>query len=333
MFQLAWIWALAALPLPLLVAVALPRAPHGAGAALRLPFYAEAIEWMDAKRTRGPGSTLLLATLAWCCLVLAAARPQWVGEPIGLPTTGRDLMLAVDLSGSMNRQDMSLDRQWFTRLAVVKQVAGEFIDRRDGDRLGLILFGTRAYLQAPLTFDRKTVRTLLNESWIGLAGEQTAIGDAIGLAIKRLRERPEASRVLVLLTDGANTAGEMDPRDAADVAAKHGIRIYTIGVGAGDPRTGQAGTDLDEGALADIADATGGHFFRARGTAELERVYALLDQLEPVIGEDEQFRPISDLFYWPLAAAALLGAALALLMLGPRGRLHEAAARRVAAHE
>ena len=160
-------------------------------------------------------------------------RPQWVGEPIALRISGRDLMLAVDLSGSMKRRDMQVGRDWVTRLAVVKRVAGEFIARRDGDRIGLILFGTRAYLQAPLTFDRPTVRTLLSEeAVIGLAGEQTAIGDAIGLGVKRLRERPAENRVLVLLTDGANTAGEVNPMDAARFAAKLGLKIYTIGVGA-----------------------------------------------------------------------------------------------------
>ena len=223
-------------------------------------------------------------------------------------------MLAVDLSGSMKRRDMKVGNQWLSRLEVVKQVAGEFIERRDGDRIGLILFGTRAYLQAPLTFDRPTVRTLLEEAVIGLAGEQTAIGDAIGLGVKRLRERPAGNRVLILLTDGANTAGEVHPMDAARFAAKLNLTIYTIGVGAdvammrrlyGTARVNPS-ADLDEPTLAAIARATGGRYFRARETRELVDIYRTLDELEPVIGDEEQFRPTSELFQWPLALALFL---------------------------
>jgi Ca-activated chloride channel family protein len=259
-----------------------------------------------------------IAAFAWILLVLAAARPQWVGDPVALRITGRDLMLAVDLSGSMKRRDMQVEKDWVTRLDVVKRVAGEFIERRDGDRIGLILFGTRAYLQAPLTFDRPTVRTLLQESVIGLAGEQTAIGDAIGLGVKRLRERPAENRVLILLTDGANTAGEVHPMDAARFAAKLGLKIYTIGVGAdvammrrlyGSVRVNPS-ADLDEPTLAAIARATGGRYFRARQTNELVEIYRTLDELEPVISDDEQFRPTIELFYWPLGLALLLAVGL-----------------------
>jgi Ca-activated chloride channel family protein len=234
-------------------------------------------------------------------------------------------MVAVDLSGSMNRRDMQLDGQWTTRLAVVKQVAGAFIDRRDGDRIGLILFGTRAYLQAPLTFDRPTVRALLGEAVIGLAGEQTAIGDAIGLAIKRLRERPSDNRVLILLTDGANTAGAVNPLDAARFAAKLGLKVYTIGVGAdvammqrlyGTTSINQS-TDLDEPTLAAIARETGGRYFRARETSELVTIYGILDELEPVIADTEQFRPTAELFPWPMATSLILCVALLARVLGP----------------
>jgi Ca-activated chloride channel family protein len=261
---------------------------------------------------------LLIACSAWLLLVLAAARPQWVGDPVALRITGRDLMLAVDLSGSMKRRDLQIGKEWVTRLDVVKQVAGEFIERRDGDRIGLILFGTRAYLQAPLTFDRPTVRILLQEAVIGLAGEQTAIGDAIGLGVKRLRERPAQNRVLILLTDGANTAGEVRPMDAARFAAKLGLKIYTIGVGAdiammrrlyGTVRVNPS-ADLDEPTLAAIARATGGRYFRARETGELVDIYRTLDELEPVIGDEEQFRPTTELYFWPLALALFLAISL-----------------------
>ncbi|NIM74283.1 MAG: VWA domain-containing protein [Gammaproteobacteria bacterium] len=318
MLQLAWPWALAAVALPVIVAWLLPTASSGGEAALRVPFFLRVAAWSDEGGTRSRRWRVMVAACAWLLLVLAAARPQWVGEPVALRITGRDLMLAVDLSGSMKRRDMKVGEHWDSRLAVVKQVAGEFIERRDGDRIGLILFGTRAYLQAPLTFDRPTVRALLEEAVIGLAGEQTAIGDAIGLGVKRLRDRPAKNRVLILLTDGANTAGEVHPLDAARFAAKLGLTIYTIGVGAdvammrrlyGTARVNPS-ADLDEPTLAAIARATGGRYFRARETPELVDIYRTLDELEPVIGDEERFRPKTELFQWPLALALLLGVAL-----------------------
>ena len=188
---------------------------------------------------------------------------------------------------------------------VVKQVAGDFIERRAGDRVGLILFGRRAYLQTPLTFDRQTTRALLEESAIGLAGKETAIGDAIGLAVKRLREEPEQNRVLVLLTDGANTAGAVEPLKAADLAAAEGLKIYTIGVGADEmmvrslfgSRRINPSADLDERALTAIADKTGGRYFRARDTRSLMQIYGILDELEPAAEEEDVLRPPAEL-YW-----------------------------------
>ncbi|MCZ0942486.1 MAG: VWA domain-containing protein, partial [Gammaproteobacteria bacterium] len=156
-----------------------------------------------------------LLWLAWLALLTAAARPQWTGEPVTLPTTGRDLMLAVDISGSMGTEDMQLADQLVDRLTVVKQVVADFVAARQGDRVGLILFGTNAYLQAPLTFDLASVERLLNEAPVGIAGGKTAIGDAIGLAVKRLRAHPDGDRVLILLTDGANNVGEVAPTKAA----------------------------------------------------------------------------------------------------------------------
>jgi Ca-activated chloride channel family protein len=318
LFQLASVWVLAAVVLPVAVAWLLPAASGGAQAALRVPFFLRIAKWSDERSPHRRRWRFFVACCAWMLLVLAAARPQWVGEPIALRITGRDLMLAVDLSGSMKRRDMQVAKDWMTRLDVVKRVAGEFIERRHGDRIGLILFGTRAYLQAPLTFDRPTVRTLLDEAVIGLAGEQTAIGDAIGLGVKRLRHRPARNRVLILLTDGANTAGEVGPMEAARFAAKLGLTIYTIGVGAdvatmrrlyGSVRVNPS-ADLDEPTLAAIARSTGGRYFRARRTDELVDIYRTLDELEPVIGDEEQFRPTTELFYWPLAVALFLAASL-----------------------
>lgn len=318
MLTLEWPWVLTALPLPLLVQRLLPPARPRPGRALHLPFYRE----LAALESGGGGVTRtrrLLAALAWGLLVLAAARPQWLGEPINLPISGRDLMLAVDVSGSMQQQDYVLDRQRVSRLEVVKAVAGRFIERREGDRLGLILFGSRAYLQTPLTYDRKTVQQLLGEAVIGLAGRETAVGDAIALAVKRLREQPEDNRVLILLTDGANTAGNIAPLDAARLAAQARVRIYTIGIGGGEVgvRTPfgtltQLSGDLDPESLKAIAGETGGRYFQATSTAQLEKVYTDLDRLEPSVRDSRTYRPMAALYDWPAGLALVI--ALGLLL-------------------
>ena len=329
MLQLLWPWVLGALPLPVLVWLLMPAASTGEAAALKVPFY-QRLASLSSFRQRRTAQTAwwlrLLALLAWICLVIAATRPQWLGEPIALPVSGRDLMLAVDLSGSMREVDLQLNNKQVTRLAVVQSVLGKFIERRKGDRVGLVLFGERAYLQTPLTFDRTTVGVMLAESEIGLAGNRTSIGDAVGLSIKHLRERPEESRVLILLTDGANTAGEIEPIKAAELAAQAGIRIHTIGVGADEAyqrtfmgvRRVNPSRDLDEKTLQAIADLTDGQYFRARDTGGLEDIYRTIDELEPVEVEAETFRPVAALFYWPLSAAFILATLLVLIKAGVR---------------
>jgi Ca-activated chloride channel family protein len=321
-----WPWAFASLPLPLAVHYLLPRAEQGPGSALRVPFFAAITAALGTPSTR-PGGGLgvlmaVLAAVAWALLVTAAARPQLVGEPIALPMQGRDLMLAVDISESMAEEDMVLGNRAVDRLTAVKAVAGDFIERRAGDRVGLILFGTQAYQQAPLTFDRPTVRTLLFEAEVGLAGKATAIGDAIGLAVKRLRDDAATDRVLILLTDGANTAGSIEPRKAAELAAKEGVRIYTIGVGS-EPRgafgLSLGGAQIDEPTLEAIAQATGGRFFRARDLRGLQAIYAALDELEPKVSDEQTYRPVADLFQWPLGAALLFSALIGLWRILPGG--------------
>ncbi len=317
--EFQWLWAFALLPLPLLAALLLPRAKEQTPAALRIPFFGALKSGLTLREQSTSPIWKWLAVLAWITLIVAAARPQLIGESIEMPVTGRSLMMAVDISGSMQTEDMDIGGRAISRLTAVKAVAGDFIDHRKGDRIGLILFGSQAYLQAPLTFDRKTVKQLLNEAAIGLAGQQTAIGDAIGLAIKRLQQQPEKNRVLILLTDGANTAGNVDPMKAADLAAAEGIRIYTIGVGAKTQLVRTpfgvqqiAGSDLDEPLMKAIAKKTGGEYFRATDLKSLQRIYALLDEIEPLSEDKLSYRPVDELYQWPLGAALLLTVLIAI---------------------
>lgn len=326
MLEFTWSWVFALTPLPLLVYFLAPRHEQQQ-VAVQVPFF-QILAQAQSSGRGGANTQLLhkiLLLLVWFACLAAAARPQWVGEAVNMPATGRDLLLAVDISGSMETPDMTIQGRDLQRVEVVKYVVADFVERRKSDRLGLILFGSQAYLQAPLTFDRQTVKELLLEAQLGFAGQQTAIGDAIGLAIKRLRDRPADSRVLILLTDGANTAGEVEPRQAADLAAQAGVKIYTVGVGADElvqqtlfgRRTVNPSADLDEGTLRYIAEQTGGQYFRARDPQELIEIYDELDQLEPIEQDDATFRPISALFYWPLALALVLSLLLAALRAAP----------------
>jgi len=331
MIQFAWPWVFVLAPLPMIVRWLMPPAPAATPSALKLPFFHELQSPGRGPRTTSRSRVYRVAAwLVWLLLLLAAARPQWLGEPVTLPLSGRDLMLAVDVSGSMQQEDYRLGGRPVNRLDVVKAVAGRFIERRDADRLGLILFGSRAYLQTPLTYDRQTVRTMLQETVIGLAGRETAIGDAIALAIKRLREQPQDNRVLIILTDGSNTAGNIAPLEAAKLAAQIGVRIYTIGIGGGPAgiRTpfgtlAQPGTDLDPVTLQAIAVETGGRYFQATDTQQLEGVYEELDRLEPSVRDERSYRPMQSLFVWPAAIALLLSLVLALQQLPRRSRKHD----------
>jgi len=300
------------LPLPLLVYFFIPPAKSGAGA-LQVPFYVDLQQLSDHRTNAGNRYRLriFLFTVIWLLLIFACCRPVYIGEPLQLDNEARDLLLAVDISGSMEERDMTINDTPVMRIDSVKKVLSVFIEKRKGDRLGLILFADNAYLQAPLTFDTVAVNTLLDEAQLGFAGQQTAIGDAIGLAIKRLVVRPAASRTLILLTDGANNAGNVDPLEAAKLASENGITIHTIGVGADRvKRRGFWGTQiinpsrqLDEQSLKAIALQTGGQYFRARNTDELGKIYDTLDKIERVEQEQQTYRPVKQLFYYPLITA------------------------------
>lgn len=323
-----WPWVFWLLPLPLLVRVLLPPARQPEEAALLVPYLDDFSETSVSRRSAAtPLWKLFLYSLAWLLLVISAARPQWIGDPVELPVSGRDLLLAIDLSKSMEHP-IRYKLRTVSRIAATKAVASQFIEKRVGDRIGLILFGEQAYVQAPLTFDRTTVNTLLQEAVTGLAGNATAIGDAIGLAVKRLQHTdkhrqqntsatdsndtstPPASyndRVLILVTDGVSNAGEIKPVKAAELAARKGLKIHTIGIGNRGSR------ELDEATLKAIARITGGRYFRARNTDELQQIYQTLDQLEPVEKDSKTYRPTKALFYLPLSLAVLVGSLLLLI--------------------
>ncbi|MDT0594719.1 vWA domain-containing protein [Glaciecola petra] len=307
MFEFVWWQLLFILPLPFLIAYFWPAKAQESQAALYFPHVQLLSKQAENKQKRSLWRLFLLS-LIWISLVISAARPMWFGEPISIPSEGRDLMMAVDLSGSMQQTDMQVNGKLVDRLEMVKSVMDDFVERRVGDRLGLILFADTAYLQTPLTFDRATVNQLLKESVIGLVGDSTAIGDAIGLAVKRFTQKERSNRVLILLTDGRNTAGNISVEQALDLAIANEVTIYSIGVGADEliqnsvfgRRAINPSLDLDERTLVTISKETGGEYFRARNAQELSQIYAILDKLEPIEGAEQTLRPRKELFYIPL---------------------------------
>lgn len=321
MISFAWPWLLLLLPLPLLIYWLPAKNTNKNTAALKMPILIETqitVQQNQQKKT----ASLFILSLCWLLLVLAVSRPQWLGDAIDIPTEGREMMIAVDLSGSMQIEDMSLNGRTVNRLDMLKVVLGNFIQRRVGDRLGLILFADDAYMQTPMTFDRKTVKQMLDESVLGLVGRKTAIGDAIALAVKRFDAKQKSNKVLLLLTDGQNTAGKISPEQALELAVAKNITIYTIGIGADvmlqqslfGTRRVNPSSELDEQSLANIAEKTGGKYFRAKDSQSMSQIYSLLDQLEPVEQDQQQMRPLTALFYWPLAAVLVLSFAYFIII-------------------
>ena len=318
----AWPWLLLALPLPWLMRRLWPAAPSAAPA-LRVP-YGERLDTIGGRSARArPQGLGLLPWFAWALLCVAAARPQQLGDIVQPPQAGRDLMLAVDLSGSMDERDIELEGRVVPRLTAAKAVIADFLERRSGDRVGLVVFGERAYALTPLTRDLQTVQEQLDGTVTGLAGRATAIGDAIGLATKRLQQQPAEQRVLILLTDGVNTAGALAPDKAAQIARDAGVRIHTVAFGGygaglsvfGVPIRRQSSSDItDEAGLKRIAELTGGRAYVARDVDQLVGIYAEIDRLEPVQRPGQRLRPRIERYAWPLSASLLL----ALLVLWQR---------------
>ncbi len=308
------------LPLPLLIRLFLPPARHHRSAALMVPFY----HTVAAGRPEAiPESrfSLMMALAIWSLLIVAAARPLSMSESVEHPRSGRDIMLAVDLSASMEMRDFLIDDEAVDRLAAVKLVVSDFIERREGDRIGLIFFADKAYVASPLTYDLNTVARLLDEAELHMIGTMTAIGDAIGLGVKRLHDQMALQKVLILLSDGNDTSGILPAQRSAHFAALEGLQVYTIGIGAGSRRGGFGESDIDhsgmmnETTLRAIAQLSDGRFFRATDYAQLTRIYALIDELEPRVSGREIYRQVKEWYIWPLGAALLLSLLMGTVMM------------------
>lgn len=316
MFELANPWGLCLLPLPLILWFLLPRAKVTISTAVHVPFFAAMQHIVEEeRRSVSAQSLLVLPGLIWLLLIFALSGPRWIGDPLPLKREGYNIMLALDLSGSMEMTDMMLHGRPVSRLLVVKKAAEQFVEERKGDRIGLILFGTQAYLQTPLTYDRHSVLVRIEDATAGLAGKTTSIGDAVGLAVKRLQDVPKQGRIIILLTDGANNSGVVAPLKAAELAKGDGIKIYTIGLGAeSDPRAltpdnflnFNASADLDEDTLEKMAELTGGRYFRATDSNSLHSIYQTINQLETVNHEQANIRPQKEYYPWCIGLALLL---------------------------
>jgi len=313
------------LPLPLAVFLLMP--PHRRQEpGLRFPFFRKIVvatgltPSSGSRVVRRSALQMAAAVSVWVLTVVALAQPERVGEPIVQEKAARDIMLAIDISGSMDQRDFpSRDGERAQRLDAVKAVVGEFISRRDGDRVALIVFGTRAFVQAPFTEDLQSVRALLDQTEVGMAGPHTALGDAIGLAIATFQKSDIDERLLIVLSDGADTGSRMTPVNAAAVAARNGIDILTVGVG--DPE-GSGDQKLDERVLRDIASAAGGTYRFAGDEQALSDIYARVDEQLPRAVETRSYRPRESLSHMPLAFAGLIGflTVAALQLLASRRR-------------
>ncbi|WP_443083752.1 vWA domain-containing protein [Vibrio sp. VB16] len=311
-FEFMWWGMLFLLPLPILIYFFAPSVKENA--AITLPYLP------NEGSISAPSNLFakIIAALIWLLFVLSCARPVWYGEPIESQPKHRDMMLVVDLSGSMDTKDMAFEDQYIDRLTAVKNVLTDFIKKRKGDRLGLVLFADHAYLQTPLTLDRHTITSQLNQAVLGLVGNKTAIGEGIGLATKTFVDSDAPQRVIILLSDGENTAGVLDPLKAAEIAKKYKTTIYTVGVGAGEmvvqeffmSRKVNTAKDLDESSLTKIAEMTGGEYFRARNQDDLENIYNTINELEPISGATQIWRPQTEWFNYPLGMALILSVVL-----------------------
>lgn len=324
MLELTYPWAFLLLPLPVLVWWLLPAQRERVNA-LRIPFFDQIAAAAGSEARAGAVvmrrrvMQMIVAVAVWVLLIVGIAKPVWVGEPIVRTEAARDIMLAIDLSGSMDYRDFPAeDGTEVSRFTAVQRVVDRFVAARESDRIGLIVFGSKAYLQLPFTRDLATAGALVSLMEVGMAGPQTALGDSIGLSIRSFEHSEVDDRLLILLTDGNDTASKMTPVNAADIANLNGVEIYTIGIGDRDA-TGDDRVDFD--VLADIASRTGGEFFNAEDETALQQIYARIDATAVADVRTQSWRPRTSLVHWPAGAATLLMLfAYAALLLGSRQR-------------
>lgn len=324
--QAAWL-----LLLPLVVYFMFPAIKKTYGDALKVPFLAD-IKQIQSVSGKGisfkpavfSAIKIFLLALVWVLMVLALCRPQWVGKPIPVKNEGREILLVVDISNSMNEEDFQYKNKMYSRLTAVKNVIDNFIDKRTSDRIGLVLFGTQAYLQAPLTYDKQSVKEILWNADAGMAGNSTSIGDAVGVALKNLAEsegKPE-NKVIILLTDGENNDGSLSLPQAIALAKEEGVKIYTIGAGSdsenffGGLFSIPVNTGLDEESLQALAAETKGNYFRAKDVNSLFQIYNEIDKLEPMTSEGRYVQKVKELY--PYAAAMALILFMILMLLAKR---------------
>lgn len=304
MFHFHSPWFALLLPLPFLIRWLFPPLPKENAAEIHFPA-------VDRLKNVFPSGQLLrkndslffgLLFLSWMLLILALMQPENVDQFRHVNNKGYDLMLAVDISGSMQARDFSTPNKAISRLDVTKEVVGNFIQGRKGDRLGLILFGQHAYLQSPLTTDGASVNRMLQDAAAGMAGNATAIGDAIGMGVRTLRERPEGSRVLILLTDGEDNASSIPPLEAAKLAKQYDVRVYTIGISKKNLNS----FPIDEELLKEIANMTGGQYFSATSQKMLSSIYAQIDELEKSEANENLYLIREPLYQYPLSLSLLI---------------------------
>ena len=302
------------LPLPWIIRWVLKPAPEGNKlvGAIKVPFF-KRLEKISGGKSALSKQNPWWALLAWLCLVGAAMRPVWLGQPVPIHNNARNIMLALDVSGSMGEEDFDLKGHPVTRLDMLKALTDEFIKSRTGDHVGLVIFGSEAYVYAPLSPDTKTLRELNGEIGIGIAGTQTAIGEALALATQNSASVPAESRIVILMSDGYANAGSVNVDDGLKLAKNQGVKVYTVGIGStaklvqdffGMVQVNPS-LDLDEETLKKIAEETGGKYFRAKSTGDLAEIYALINELEPIEQNDHFIQPRKELFYWPLLAGMI----------------------------
>ncbi len=317
----AWPWLLVLTPLYWL----LPKRNVSASAALDHPYL---MSLGQTTQTHGKKNSVrtILWLIAWMFIVIALMRPQWVSEPVANKLSGRSILLSVDLSTSMLEKDMRWNGRPIERYQAVQAIVGEFVNQRQGDFIGLVVFGSFADIQSPLTPDTQAVKDILEDLRPGMAGQSTAIGDGLALAVKQLRESDSPDKVIILLSDGENKTGNVTPEQATQAAQKSDIKVYTIGFGSSQ-MNGLGGlfssmsSSIDETALKNIANQTNGQYFRASTTDDLFQVFNTIDKLEASDRDDRELRLITELYWAPLSVCFCIVLFNLLLPLFTRGKI------------